>query len=91
MRTGELDEARPFLEGHMFSVAAAVVVLDKDLKVRTWNSGAENMWGLRPGERRGRTIRCALSCSPLQAARNGIVLLMEEPPTQDPEQTRQRV
>src|SRR5215813_819238 len=50
MRTGELDEARSFLEGVMSSVAAAVVVLDDDLKVRTWNSGAEDLWGLRSGE-----------------------------------------
>jgi PAS domain S-box-containing protein len=121
MRTGELNEAQIFLEGVMSSVAAAVVVLDTGLKVRTWNSGAEDIWGLRASEvigqpffsldfglpahlirdtvtkcmssagqaqhaqvsalnRRGRAITCAISCSPLNEARDGVVLLMEEQP-----------
>ena len=46
-RAAELDEARTFLEGVLFSVAAAVVVLDRDLLVRSWNRGAEELWGLR--------------------------------------------
>jgi two-component system CheB/CheR fusion protein len=127
MRTGELNEAQAFLEGVMSSVAAAVVVLDTGLKVRTWNSGAEDIWGLRAGEvlgqpffsldfglpthlirdtvtncmtsdgylqhaqvnavnRRGRSITCTISCSPLNGARNGVVLLMEEQPAGNGEQ-----
>ncbi len=126
IRTGEVDEARSFLEGVMSSVAATVVVLDSDLRVRTWNSGAEELWGLRAGEvagqpffgldfglpanlirgtitecmaasggsqqvevvavnRRGRTIRCAISCSSLGKAGNGVVLLMEERPPDEHE------
>ncbi len=121
MRTGELDEVRAFLEGVMASIAAAVVVLDTDLRVRVWNSGAEDMWGLRASEvigrsffgldfglptsmlraavsgcmtpdgqpahvelvavnRRGRTITCGISCSPLRGTRGGAVLLMRERP-----------
>jgi two-component system, chemotaxis family, CheB/CheR fusion protein len=49
-RTGELDEARTFLEGVLFSVAAGVVVLDRSLLVRSWNKGAEELWGLRADE-----------------------------------------
>jgi two-component system, chemotaxis family, CheB/CheR fusion protein len=49
-RTSELDEARTFLEGVLFSVAAGVVVLDKSLLVRSWNKGAEELWGLRADE-----------------------------------------
>jgi two-component system CheB/CheR fusion protein len=49
-RTAELDEARTFLEGVLFSVAAGVVVLDRDLLVRSWNKGAEELWGLRADE-----------------------------------------
>jgi two-component system, chemotaxis family, CheB/CheR fusion protein len=126
MRTGELNEAQTFLEGVMSSVAAAVVVLDADLKVRTWNNGAEGIWGLRSSEvlgqpffsldfglpthlirdtvtkcmasdghlqhaqvdavnRRGRSITCTITCSPLNDARNGVVLLMEEQPAADGE------
>src|SRR5215472_990452 len=50
VRTAELDEARTFLEGVLFSVAAGVVVLDGDLMVRSWNKGAEELWGLRADE-----------------------------------------
>ena len=50
VRTAELDEARTFLEGVLSSVAAGVVVLDSDLRVRSWNKGAEELWGLRAEE-----------------------------------------
>jgi two-component system, chemotaxis family, CheB/CheR fusion protein len=50
IRTAELDEARTFLEGVLSSVAAGVVVLDADLTVRSWNKGAEELWGLRAEE-----------------------------------------
>ena len=50
VRTAELDEARTFLEGVLSSVAAGVVVLDSDLMVRSWNKGAEELWGLRADE-----------------------------------------
>jgi two-component system, chemotaxis family, CheB/CheR fusion protein len=50
VRTAELDEARIFLEGVLSSVAAGVVVLDADLRVRSWNKGAEELWGLRAEE-----------------------------------------
>ncbi|MFI7063736.1 CheR family methyltransferase [Kribbella sp. NPDC050124] len=50
IRSTELDEARTFLEGVLGSVAAGVVVLDGDLRVRSWNRGAEELWGLRGDE-----------------------------------------
>jgi two-component system CheB/CheR fusion protein len=50
IRTSELDEARSFLEGVLGSVGAGVVVLDRDLRVRSWNRGAEDLWGLRAEE-----------------------------------------
>jgi len=50
IRTSELDEARSFLEGVLSSVAAGVVVLDAELLVRSWNKGAEELWGLRADE-----------------------------------------
>jgi two-component system, chemotaxis family, CheB/CheR fusion protein len=34
----------------LFSVAAGVVVLDRGLLVRSWNKGAEELWGLRADE-----------------------------------------
>ncbi|MFD7155589.1 CheR family methyltransferase [Kribbella sp. NPDC059898] len=50
IRSTELDEARTFLEGVLSSVAAGVVVLDSELRVRSWNRGAEELWGLRGDE-----------------------------------------
>jgi two-component system CheB/CheR fusion protein len=50
IRTAELDEARTFLHGVLSSVAAGVVVVDADLRVRSWNRGAEELWGLRTEE-----------------------------------------
>jgi two-component system CheB/CheR fusion protein len=119
IRSTELDEARTFLEGVLASVAAGVVVLDGELRVRSWNRGAEELWGLRSDEVRlqpffqldfglptdalvevvqrclssrqrtdpldliavnriGRTIRCSVSCSPLDSQAVGVVLLMED-------------
>jgi two-component system CheB/CheR fusion protein len=119
IRSTELNEARTFLEGVLSSVAAGVVVLDADLRVRSWNRGAEELWGLRTAEaggqdffaldfglptadllnlvrrclttqqpngpvelgavnRKGRTITCLLTCTPLDGDARGVVLLMEE-------------
>ena len=49
-RSGELEEARVYLEGVLSSVGAGLVVLDADLRVRSWNRGAEELWGLRGDE-----------------------------------------
>ncbi|MGY0486925.1 CheR family methyltransferase [Streptomyces sp. WG-D5] len=50
IRSDELDETRAFLEGVLTSIAAAIVVLDRDLKVKSWNRGATDLWGLRQEE-----------------------------------------
>jgi two-component system, chemotaxis family, CheB/CheR fusion protein len=56
LRTAELDEVRIFLEGVLSSVAAGVVVLDAELLVRSWNKGAEELWGLRADEVRNQAF-----------------------------------
>lgn len=119
IRTSELEEARTFLEGVLGSVAAGVVVLDAQRRIRSWNEGAQELWGLRSDEvyqheffsldiglpteelrgsvdnclaskastpplqveavnRRGRSMMCLESCSPLNGQTDGVVLLMEE-------------
>ncbi len=50
IRTTEVDEARGFLESVLSSLAVGVVVLDVDLRVRTWSRAAEDLWGLRAAE-----------------------------------------
>jgi two-component system, chemotaxis family, CheB/CheR fusion protein len=50
IRSAELDEARRFMAGVLSSIIAGVVVLDRELRVRSWNRGAEELWGLRGPE-----------------------------------------
>ncbi|MGW2817410.1 CheR family methyltransferase [Streptomyces sp. NPDC001415] len=119
LRTEDLDEARAFLEGVVGSIAAGVVVLSVDMKVKSWNRGAVDLWGLRADEvhdvhffaldfglptselrdviqqciasgkragpvsvpavnRIGRSINCAVVCSPFDGHNGGVVLLMED-------------
>jgi two-component system CheB/CheR fusion protein len=56
IRGAELEEARSFVEGVLSSVAAGVVVLDIRLLVRSWNRGAQELWGLRADEVRSRAF-----------------------------------
>ncbi|MFD7072638.1 CheR family methyltransferase [Nocardioides sp. NPDC059952] len=50
IRSSELDETRTFLQSVLSSVGLAVVVLDDRFTVRSWNTAAEDMWGLRADE-----------------------------------------
>src|SRR5205823_4365457 len=50
IRSTELEEIRTFLEGVLASIAAGVVVLDRNLRVRSWNKGVEELWGMRAEE-----------------------------------------
>lgn len=50
LRSTDLDEARAFLEGVVSSIAAGVVVLSGDMRTRSWNRGAVDLWGLRADE-----------------------------------------
>jgi two-component system CheB/CheR fusion protein len=50
IRTEDLNEARAFLTAVLTSIEAGVVVLDHDLKVKSWNRGAVDLWGLRMDE-----------------------------------------
>jgi two-component system, chemotaxis family, CheB/CheR fusion protein len=56
VRSEELNELNGFLESILTSLRAAVVVVDADLKVLVWNERAEDMWGLREEEARGKHI-----------------------------------
>jgi two-component system CheB/CheR fusion protein len=49
-RSGELDAANGFLGAILTSLRAGVVVLNPELRVRAWNSQAQELWGLRPEE-----------------------------------------
>jgi two-component system CheB/CheR fusion protein len=45
-----LDEANAFLETVLASLRAGVAVVDNDLRIRSWNHRAEDLWGLRSAE-----------------------------------------
>ncbi len=49
-RSSQLNEAQTFLAAVLASIVAGVVVLDSQLRVRSWNRGAEELWGLRNEE-----------------------------------------
>jgi two-component system CheB/CheR fusion protein len=120
-RTEQLDESKSLLESILGSMQAAVIVLDRKLEVQSWNTLAEELWGLRAEEatqknllgldiglpveelrkpirevlngatdaaktaldavdRRGKHIRCTVTCNPLKGddgAPPGVMLLVE--------------
>jgi two-component system CheB/CheR fusion protein len=55
-RTHDLNEANAFLSSVLSSVHLGVIVLDRDFRVLLWNDRAEDLWGLRADEVRGRSL-----------------------------------
>src|SRR5215208_1229934 len=53
-RSEELNDANAFLESVLASLDAGVVVLDRELRVLSWNRRAEDQWGVRADEAVGR-------------------------------------
>jgi two-component system, chemotaxis family, CheB/CheR fusion protein len=56
LRGDELNHANAFLESILASLRSAVVVVDAQLTVLAWNRAAEDFWGLRDEEVRGKHI-----------------------------------
>jgi two-component system CheB/CheR fusion protein len=54
LSTGQRDTANSFLETVLGSLRAGVAVLDGELRVRTWNRRADDLWGMRGTEVAGR-------------------------------------
>jgi two-component system, chemotaxis family, CheB/CheR fusion protein len=54
IRSDELNSVNAFLESILTSLRGAVVVVDADLRLLVWNRGAEELWGLREDEVRGK-------------------------------------
>jgi two-component system, chemotaxis family, CheB/CheR fusion protein len=52
-RTDELNDVNSFLEAVLASLAAAVVVVDRELRVTAWNDAARDLWGLHSQEVHG--------------------------------------
>jgi two-component system CheB/CheR fusion protein len=52
-RTDELNDVNAFLESVLGSLAAAIVVVDRELRITAWNDAARQLWGLRSEEVQG--------------------------------------
>lgn len=55
-RSVELSHANSFVNAVLASVQQAVIVVDRDLCIRVWNSRAEDLWGLKSQEVVGKHI-----------------------------------
>jgi two-component system CheB/CheR fusion protein len=53
-RTTEISSLNHFMESILGSLGAAVVVLDREMRVQVWNRQAEDLWGLREDETIGK-------------------------------------
>lgn len=56
LRTHELNETNSFLNAILTSMKAGVIVLNRQFQVVSWNSEAENLWGLRNPEVQGESL-----------------------------------
>ena len=54
--TDEVGSVNRFMNGVLSSFRAGVAVVDADLRVLVWNAAAEDLWGLRQDEVRGRYL-----------------------------------
>jgi two-component system CheB/CheR fusion protein len=52
-RSVELDELNDFLESVLTSIQAGIVVVDAEMRIKAWNRGAEDLWGVRREEAEG--------------------------------------
>jgi two-component system, chemotaxis family, CheB/CheR fusion protein len=55
-RTDELNQANDFLESILKGIRVGVMVVDRDLQIREWNTKAEDLWGLRQVEVEGQNV-----------------------------------
>ena len=55
-RSDEAIALNAFLESVLGSLRDAVIAVDKELRVTAWNQRAEELWGLRSGEVRGKHL-----------------------------------
>ena len=55
-RSEELKRLNAFLESILASLRGGVVVVDPDFLILSWNRQAEDLWGLRSDEVRGRNL-----------------------------------
>jgi two-component system CheB/CheR fusion protein len=55
-RSAELSMTHSILQSVLAGLQTGVAVVDRDLTILLWNHGAEELWGLRANEARGRSL-----------------------------------
>lgn len=55
-RTEELNRSNAFLQSVLSSIPGAAIVVNQDLNVLVWNPRAEDLWGLRFEEVKGKSL-----------------------------------
>ena len=78
VRTSELDEAVSFLRSVLSSINTGLAVLDHGMAVLHWNAGAEDMWGLREDEVRGKHFLALDMGLPVQELKDRINLVLAD-------------
>lgn len=56
LRSDELNEVNAYLESILTGLRGGVAVLNRDLEIQVWNQKAQDMWGLRGEEVRGKHL-----------------------------------
>jgi two-component system CheB/CheR fusion protein len=79
-RTQELRETGEYMQAILASLRSAVIVVDRDFVVRTWNTRAQDLWGLRADEVIGQHLLGLDSGLPTEALKPMVRrLLVDEP------------
>ncbi|MBI2700527.1 chemotaxis protein CheR [Mycobacterium gordonae] len=55
-RSGQLDEAKNFLDALINAVRRGLILVDRELRVVVWNRACEDLWGLRSDETIGKKL-----------------------------------
>jgi two-component system CheB/CheR fusion protein len=56
LRSEELNASQAFLTSVLGGLGAAVIVVDQNLRVKVWDPGAEELWGVRSEEAIGKPV-----------------------------------
>jgi two-component system, chemotaxis family, CheB/CheR fusion protein len=78
VRTDELNRSNAFLQSVLASLRGGVVVVDTKLDIIVWNPGAEELWGLRSGEVKGRSLLGLDIGLPVRRLRNPVQTCIAE-------------
>jgi len=74
----EAGEYRRYSESVLRSMDVGIIVLDRDLLVRSWNRWSENVWGLRSEEVAGESFPALDIGLPVQRLRRSLQTILDE-------------